>query len=512
MSSYFKAAKQAAADASKRAADMSKKAADYSSKKAAAAAAMTQEMTLLKKKRPTGDEERWDGGAPPDSPAGPTIGLNDLLNGGTPVGGPAREDGAQVVQMHAVDSPPSMATPSVDDDSRAKENGDGDARRPRDAARYPDGPMALRARQENETTGMTQPSSAENHGTSERERALEELLSRLTAEREKSVADSAAAEARAARAEARAADLEAELESLSEASETRRARFEHVQALHAERENALRRELEEAQRRGARDLRSPSASDETAENARSRRIDALEAENKRLRSALETAEAEAEAPSSDDAVDGERRAVDALRRRVAVAEAAAAMAREEASESRRAMAAELAEERREFSARADKAEASSTSARRGYEAAMEENARLRRAAGSSVSGGDRSGALAAAEAKAARLQATVASLEAENKSLQWQVAANVNVGDARKSSSSFLPSRAAETGAETGSVATLSPPLFERVLRDKTHRRAVVIGYLAVLHLLVYFSTVHGTFSHGARVRCVSGIADPGTT
>jgi hypothetical protein len=257
-------------------------------------------------------------------------------------------------------------------------------------------------------------------------------------------------------------------------------------------------------------LRSPSASDETAENARSRRIDALEAENKRLRSALETAEAEAEAPSSDDAVDGERRAVDALRRRVAVAEAAAAMAREEASESRRAMAAELAEERREFSARADKAEASSASARRGYEAAMEENARLRRAAGSSVSGGDRSGALAAAEAKAARLQATVASLEAENKSLQWQVAANVNVGDARKSSSSFLPSRAAETGAETGSVATLSPPLFERVLRDKTHRRAVVIGYLAVLHLLVYFSTTHGTFSHGARVRCVSGTA-PGT-
>jgi hypothetical protein len=210
MSSYFKAAKQAAADASKRAADMSKKAADYSSKKAAAAAAMTQEMTLLKKKRPTGDEERWDGGAPPDSPAGPTIGLNDLLNGGTPVGGPAREDGAQVVQMHAVDSPPSMATPSVDDDSRAKENGEGDARRPRDAARYPDGPMALRARQENETTGMTQPSSAENHGTSERERALEERLSRLTAEREKSVADSAAAEARAARAEARAEAAESE--------------------------------------------------------------------------------------------------------------------------------------------------------------------------------------------------------------------------------------------------------------------------------------------------------------
>ena len=120
--------------------------------------------------------------------------------------------------------------------------------------------------------------------------------------------------------------------------------------------------------------------------------------------------------------------------------------------------------------------------------------------------------MAAAEAKAARLQATVASLEAENKSLQWQVAANVNVGDARKSSSSFLPSRAAETGAETGAIKNggLSPPLFERVLRDKSHRRAVVIGYLAVLHLLVYFSTTHGTFSHGARVRCVSGTA-PGT-
>jgi hypothetical protein len=77
MSSYFQAAKQAAADASKRAADMSKKAADYSSKKAAAAAAMTQEMTLLKKKRPPGDERR-DGNTPPDSPAGPTIGLDDL--------------------------------------------------------------------------------------------------------------------------------------------------------------------------------------------------------------------------------------------------------------------------------------------------------------------------------------------------------------------------------------------------------------------------------------------------
>ena len=125
MSSYFKAAKQAASDASKRAADMSKKAADYSSKKAAAAAAMTQEMTLLKKKRPTGDE-RWDGSASPDPTAGPTIGLDDLLNGGTPVVGPAREDGAQVVQMHAVDSPPSMATPS----SSSKTD-----------ARFPDGPM-----------------------------------------------------------------------------------------------------------------------------------------------------------------------------------------------------------------------------------------------------------------------------------------------------------------------------------------------------------------------------------
>ena len=150
------------------------------------------------------------------------------------------------------------------------------------------------------------------------------------------------------------------------------------------------------------------------------------------------------------------------------------------------------------------------SARRGYEAAMEENARLRRAAGSSVSGGDRSGALAAAEAKAARLQATVASLEAENKSLQWQVAADVSAGDGRKPPS--FPLRAGETGAETVGTAGLSPPLFERVLRDKTHRRAVVIGYLAVLHLLVYFSIVHGTFSRGRRAGCVSGIVAQGTT
>ena len=104
----------------------------------------------------------------------------------------------------------------------------------------------------------------------------------------------------------------------------------------------------------------------------------------------------------------------------------------------------------------------------------------------------------------------MASLEADNKSLQWQVAANVNAGDARKPPP--FPSRAAETGAETGGTAGLSPPLFERVLRDKTHRRAVVVGYLAALHLLVYFSVAHGAFSHGARVRCVSGIVAPGTT
>ena len=123
-------------------------------------------------------------------------------------------------------------------------------------------------------------------------------------------------------------------------------------------------------------------------------------------------------------------------------------------------------------------------------------------------GATRERAVAAAEAKAARLQATVASLEAENASLQWQVAANVG-GKAPS-----FPSRAAETGAETKNAIAiaiknggLSPPLFERVLRDKSHRRAVVIGYLAVLHLLVYFSTAHGTFSHGARVRCVSGTA-----
>ena len=141
---------------------------------------------------------------------------------------------------------------------------------------------------------------------------------------------------------------------------------------------------------------------------------------------------------------------------------------------------------------------------------MEENARLRRVAAEGGGGGGegaaRERAVAAAEAKAARLQATVASLEAENASLQWQVAANVGA------KAPSFPSRAAETGAETGAIKNggLSPPLFERVLRDKSHRRAVVIGYLAVLHLLVYFSTTHGTFSHGARVRCVSGVV-PGT-
>ena len=207
MSSYFQAAKQAAADASKRAADMSKKAADYSSKKAAAAAAMTQEMTLLKKKRPPGDERR-DGNAPPDSPAGPTIGLDDLLSGGSPVGGAAREDGAQVVQMHAVDSP-QAATPSIDGTRVNATN------QHSPDARFPDGPMAVRAR--HETTIATRDGSDRafaadhHHGTrSERERALEQQLSRMTDAHAANVAETAAASARAERAEARAEAAESE--------------------------------------------------------------------------------------------------------------------------------------------------------------------------------------------------------------------------------------------------------------------------------------------------------------
>lgn len=338
--------------------------------------------------------------------------------------------------------------------------------------------------------------------------------------RDNAEASAAESETRAARAEARAAELEAELEAVSEAAETRRARFEHVQALHAEREAALRRELAEGAQSlsgGTQERRSRSggAAEAAAE------AEALEAENARLRAALETFEtAEAAAPfAGDEHLDGARdRALDALRRRVAVAEAAAVMAREETSESLRATAAlkeKLAEERREAAARAERTEASSARDRRGYETAMEENARLRRVAVEGGGGGGGEGAtreppraVAAAEAKAARLQATVASLEAENASLQWQVAANVG----GKGTTPSFPWRAAETGAETKNDQTikngdLSPPLFERVLRDKSHRRAVVIGYLAVLHLLVYFSTAHGTFSHGARVRCVSGTA-----
>ena len=343
-----------------------------------------------------------------------------------------------------------------------------------------------------------------------------------TEARDAAEASAAESEARAARAEARAADAEAELESLSEAAEARRARFEHAQTLHFEREEALRRELEEARRNVALGGRGGGAAEGASDEASSggsarRRAEAAEAENARLRAALDAAEAsggDRDDRAGEEPGDGERRALDALRRRVAVAEAAAAVAREEASESRRGTAAELAEARREAAARVDEAEASAARDRRGYETAMEENARLRHAASRSASGGDGGAAYerraAAAEANVARLRATVASLEAENKSLQWQVAADVSAGDGRKPPS--FPLRAGETGAETVGTAGLSPPLFERVLRDKTHRRAVVIGYLAVLHLLVYFSVVHGTFSRGGRAGCVSGIVARGTT
>jgi hypothetical protein len=67
-----------------------------------------------------------------------------------------------------------------------------------------------------------------------------------------------------------------------------------------------------------------------------------------------------------------------------------------------------------------------------------------------------------------------------------------------------------KAGGGVSSTASLgqnsSLPLVERLLKNKTHRRAVVVAYLALLHLLVYFSTAHGTFSHGARVRCVSPV------
>lgn len=138
MSSYFQAAKLAAAKAADKAADYSKKAADYSAKKAAAAKdAMAQEMSSITKKRPgdgSSGKDRWDTNDTPGSPPGPVIGLEALLAGGI-----RHEDGAQPMQMHAVDSRPES---HLNGDGDGNGNGNGTPRR------YPDGPMAIHTRNE----------------------------------------------------------------------------------------------------------------------------------------------------------------------------------------------------------------------------------------------------------------------------------------------------------------------------------------------------------------------------
>ena len=196
---------------------------------------------------------------------------------------------------------------------------------------------------------------------------------------------------------------------------------------------------------------------------------------------------------------------DTLLRKLAVAETAAAMHREELGEVRQKMAEEFKTERREFNSKLERLEQEKVQTRRALEDALDETARVRAMVGSG-SGSNNSGndkALAATNATAARLAATVESLEIENKSLQWQVAIGGSTGTPLKRMSDM------EQGIVQSSVGIESgnhPPLVERILKNKSHRRTVVISYLVVLHLLVYFSTTHGAFTHGSSVKCVSPV------
>jgi chromosome segregation ATPase len=257
--------------------------------------------------------------------------------------------------------------------------------------------------------------------------------------RDAAEASAADADARAARLEERAADAEAELERLSTDCETHRARLEHAQGAHTQREQTLRKELDEALRKRPQ-------------------INSL------------------------DRVSGCGDASELLL------------------------------------SRAERAETSAAAARRAVEDLTSENSRLRASVSASRSSSnsgtlssDDAKALSDANAQTARLKTSLESLEIENKNLQWRVAM-IGKDELRTTSSDMEMGRDGWTKAGGGvsSTASLgqnsSLPLVERLLKNKTHRRAVVVAYLALLHLLVYFSTAHGTFSHGARVRCVSPV------
>jgi myosin heavy subunit len=269
------------------------------------------------------------------------------------------------------------------------------------------------------------------------ERALAEAA-RRDADNERAAAATArdAAEASAADADARAARLD---ERLSTDCETHRARLEHAQGAHTQREQTLRKELDEALRKRPQ-------------------INSL------------------------DRVSGCGDASELLL------------------------------------SRAERAETSAAAARRAVEDLTSENSRLRASVSASRSSSnsgtlssDDAKALSDANAQTARLKTSLESLEIENKNLQWRVAM-IGKDELRTTSSDMEMGRDGWTKAGGGvsSTASLgqnsSLPLVERLLKNKTHRRAVVVAYLALLHLLVYFSTAHGTFSHGARVRCVSPV------
>ena len=329
--------------------------------------------------------------------------------------------------------------------------------------------------------------------------------------RDAAEASAARAEERAANAEERAADAEAELERLAEESEVRRARFEHVQQAHAERESKLRKQLEQALLSGTRPTTSISQSTNLSPDVHEklalaeRKIDTLR------RELCEASESNLAGQSSEYSVDMDssgsitQESYDTLLRKLAVAETAAAMHREELGEVRQKMAEEFKTERREFNSKLERLEQEKVQTRRALEDALDETARVRAMVGSG-SGSNNSGndkALAAANATAARLAATVESLEIENKSLQWQVAIGGSTGTPLKRMSDM------EQGTVQSSVGIESgnhPPLVERILKNKSHRRTVVISYLVVLHLLVYFSTTHGAFTHGSSVKCVSPV------
>ena len=219
--------------------------------------------------------------------------------------------------------------------------------------------------------------------------------------------------------------------------------------------------------------------------------DALAA-SKREATAAIARSAAAEAAAAETA-GGEAKTAAALRERLAAAEAEAVGLRAEVNDanaragggddrSARARVAQLENALKDARQETNEARREAEDARRRAAAAAAAAGEVQPATSSSSGGGARE--LAASEATAQRLRATVEALERDNKSLQWQVAMTQSGGGGATGGVATATGKGFAKGARPGGLLATSTTDGPGALPAlKRHKREIFIAYLVLLHV-----------------------------